>query len=76
MTTSSFVPTKPIEFHWYSAEEGGLLGSQKVVEKYVEDNIPVVAMYQIDMTGYVTPNKKEVIGISNDFVDPAYTVNL
>lgn len=64
-----FVPTRPVEFHWYSAEEGGLLGSQKIVRKYVEDGIKVAGMIQADMTGYKPPNKKEIVGIATDYVD-------
>ena len=27
-------------------------------------------MFQVDMTGYQPPHKKEVIGVATDFVDP------
>lgn len=30
MLKNEIVPVKPLEFHWYSAEEGGLLGSQAI----------------------------------------------
>ncbi|TPX64764.1 hypothetical protein SpCBS45565_g05661 [Spizellomyces sp. 'palustris'] len=63
------VPSRPVEFHWYSAEEGGLLGSQKVVRKYADDGVKVVGMIQVDMTGYKPPNKKEIVGIATDFID-------
>ncbi|KAJ3086253.1 Leucine aminopeptidase 1 [Quaeritorhiza haematococci] len=70
---NNIVPTRPLEFHWYSAEEGGLLGSQRVVAKYKQDGVKVAGMFQVDMTGYTPANKKEVIGISTDFVDPELT---
>src|SRR5690606_15141813 len=38
-----------LEFHWYSAEEGGLLGSQDVFRSYERDGRDVVAMLQQDM---------------------------
>jgi len=41
-----------LEFHWYSAEEGGLLGSIDVFSRYSSDNEVVVGMLQQDMTGY------------------------
>ncbi|KAJ3004941.1 Leucine aminopeptidase 1 [Thoreauomyces humboldtii] len=67
---SSTTPiNRPVEFHFYSAEEGGLLGSQKVVAQYVKERTPVVAMLQVDMTGYQPPNKKEVVGIATDNID-------
>ncbi|OJD33761.1 leucyl aminopeptidase [Diplodia corticola] len=41
-----------VEFHWYSGEEGGLLGSQAVFESYASDGRNVIAMLNFDMTGY------------------------
>lgn len=41
-----------LEFHWYSGEEAGLLGSQDIFEKYAADGEVVKAMLQQDMTGY------------------------
>ena len=41
-----------VEFHWYSAEEGGLLGSQAVFGAYAAAGRDVRAMLQQDMTGY------------------------
>ncbi|RLV96290.1 putative aminopeptidase [Spathaspora sp. JA1] len=47
-----FVPYNTLEFHWYSAEEGGLLGSIDVFSKYASQDEVVVGMLQQDMTGY------------------------
>jgi leucyl aminopeptidase len=63
-----------VEFHWYSGEESGLLGSMDVFWKYNRDGVDVRAMLQQDMTGYVqgTLNKgnPEAFGItSNPSVD-------
>jgi len=60
---------RPVEFHWYSAEEGGLLGSQKVAAAYLKNEIAVAGMMQVDMTGYVHPKSKPVVGIATDNVD-------
>ena len=37
-----------IEFHWYAAEEGGLLGSQDIAAAYEKAEKDVKAMLQID----------------------------
>lgn len=66
-----------IEFHWYSAEEGGLLGSQAIFKSYSQAGRHVKAMLQQDMTGYVhktlEAGKPEVVGVITDFVDPGLT---
>jgi leucyl aminopeptidase len=72
LVENGFSPERPVEFHWYSAEEGGLLGSQAVAKDYESDGIRVVAMLQEDMTGYIGVND-EVIGIVTDYVDPQLT---
>lgn len=66
-----------IEFHWYSAEEGGLLGSQAIFQEYEKQGRDVKAMLQQDMTGYVQKTldagKPESVGVIMDFVDPGLT---
>ncbi|KAJ5788444.1 hypothetical protein N7457_003434 [Penicillium paradoxum] len=66
-----------IEFHWYSAEEGGLLGSQAVYSKYKKDSRNVKAMLQQDMTGYVQgtldAGEQESVGVIIDYVDQGLT---
>jgi len=66
-----------LEFHWYSAEEGGLLGSQAIFSAYERQGRDVKAMLQQDMTGYVTKTldagKPESVGVIVDFVDPNLT---
>lgn len=42
-----FRPPRPVEFHWYSAEEGGLLGSQAVAQTYEKRKVDVLAMIQV-----------------------------
>ncbi|KAF9908971.1 Leucine aminopeptidase 1, partial [Lobosporangium transversale] len=41
-----FHPARPVEFHWYSAEEAGLLGSQAVAKSYEKKGVDVLAMIQ------------------------------
>ncbi|KAI8966983.1 hypothetical protein BDF20DRAFT_830349 [Mycotypha africana] len=67
-----FKPERPVEFHWYSGEEAGLLGSQAVAATYKSQGRRVVAMLQNDMTGYIG-NNGEVIGIVTDHVDGKLT---
>jgi len=66
-----------IEFHWYSAEEGGLLGSQAIFSAYEEIGRDVKAMLQQDMTGFVQKTldagEEERVGVITDFVDAGLT---
>ena len=66
-----------IEFHWYAAEEGGLLGSQAIFNQYKKDGRVVKAMLAQDMTGYIqgtlNAGKPESFGIIVDFVDAPLT---
>lgn len=69
--------TNTVEFHWYSAEEGGLLGSQAVFSKYKSEERDVKAMLQQDMTGYVQgtldAGLEEAVGVIVDYVDKGLT---
>ncbi|KAL8732050.1 MAG: hypothetical protein Q9166_003002 [cf. Caloplaca sp. 2 TL-2023] len=66
-----------IEFHFYSAEEGGLLGSQAIFSAYEKSGRDVKAMLQQDMTGYIhktiAAGEPESVGVITDFVDPGLT---
>ncbi|PWN51217.1 Zn-dependent exopeptidase [Violaceomyces palustris] len=66
---SGWQPESDVEWHWYSAEEGGLLGSQEVAASYEQANTKVYAMLQQDMTAFVKAGTEEVVGIVGDFVD-------
>lgn len=80
LTSSDIIAGKganTVEFHWYSAEEGGLLGSQAIFSEYEKTGRDVKAMLQQDMTGFVQgtldAGKKESVGVITDFVDPGLT---
>ncbi|KAF2858435.1 leucine aminopeptidase 2 [Piedraia hortae CBS 480.64] len=66
-----------IEFHWYSAEEGGLLGSSDVFKAYQSQGRDVKAMFQQDMTGYnqgtLDAGKPDSLGVITDYVDSGLT---
>ncbi len=56
-------PESDVELHWYSAEEGGLLGSQAVAQSYERANTKVNAMLQQDMTAFVKSGTTETVGL-------------
>lgn len=66
-----------IEFQWYSAEEGGLLGSQAIFSAYEKGGRDVRAMLQQDMTGFsqktLDAGEQESVGIITDYVDSGLT---
>lgn len=70
---SDFRPNRTVEFHWYSAEEAGLLGSQDVARDYRSRGVKVVAMSQFDMTAWVKKGTREEVGIITDFTNPKLT---
>ncbi|KAG8756534.1 Leucine aminopeptidase 1, partial [Serendipita sp. 396] len=69
LLATGFKPKNDIEFHWYSAEEGGLLGSQAVAAEYKRQNATVLAQIQFDMTAFVKKGTREEVGVITDFVD-------
>jgi bacterial leucyl aminopeptidase len=68
-----FPLSHPLEFHFYSAEELGMKGSQAISEVYQSENRPVVGMLQLDMTGYVNLSLGRKVGIVTDYTDPELT---
>ncbi|KAK9367232.1 hypothetical protein V1509DRAFT_627379 [Lipomyces kononenkoae] len=77
LVENGFAPNNTVEFHWYSAEEGGLLGSQAIFSEYAKRQINVGAMLQQDMTGFVKKTLDnglpESLGVITDFVHPELT---
>ncbi|KAI0712920.1 peptidase [Cerioporus squamosus] len=74
LIAAGWQPERAVEFHWYAAEEGGLLGSQAVARSYEERDVNVVGMSQFDMTAWIKRGTKEHVGIvADDFVDPDLT---
>jgi leucyl aminopeptidase len=66
---------KPIYFIWYSAEEMGLVGSDRVVADFEKKHIPVAAAMQLDMTGYAY-NNDPTMWLMTDYVDKNLTAFL
>jgi len=67
LAQSGFKPHRTIEFHAYSGEEGGLLGSQAIAKAYQSFGIVVESMLQLDMTMY-GKNETEPFGVVTDYV--------
>ncbi|KAJ7261268.1 peptidase [Mycena haematopus] len=47
---AGYIPTSPLEFHFYAAEECGLLGSQAIAAAYEAAGKDIKGMIQFDMT--------------------------
>ncbi|CAI6334677.1 unnamed protein product [Periconia digitata] len=66
-----------IEFHWYAAEEGGLLGSKDVWNSYKANGVDAKGLLQQDMTGYSQGNADaglpDTMGLIVDYVDEPLT---
>ncbi|KAI0355833.1 peptidase [Trametes cingulata] len=73
LIAAGFRPERTVEFHWYSGEEGGLLGSQAVAQDYEQRDVNVIAMSQYDMTAWVKRGTPEQVGIVTDYTDPTLT---
>lgn len=75
IASGEYTPHNTLEFHYYSAEEGGLLGSIDVFSRYLARNETVVGMLQQDMTGYTAGTLDEGVephfGLINDYTSSA-----
>ncbi|KAL2271426.1 hypothetical protein VTJ83DRAFT_797 [Remersonia thermophila] len=66
LANAKFTPKNTLEFHFYSGEEGGLLGSAAVFSNYKSARKSVLAFLNQDMAGY-SPSGK--LTIYTDYVD-------
>ncbi|TFB02637.1 Leucine aminopeptidase 1 [Trichoderma ghanense] len=74
LAESGFIPSNgPVEFHWYAAEEGGLLGSQAVARYKKESGARIGAMMEFDMTAFIAKNATESIGFIETEADAPLT---
>lgn len=64
--------TRPLDFIFFAAEEGGLLGSQNVVRHYQDYGI-AAAVLHIDMDGFMKRGSLESIGVLMDNTNPKLT---
>ncbi|KAF0682426.1 Aste57867_25439 [Aphanomyces stellatus] len=75
LATPEWVPTRPIEYHFYSAEETGLQGSTQIALQYAREKVDVYAMLQYDMTGWNRGGTK-VISFTDDYTTLPLTLLL
>eukprot|EP01059_Diplonema_ambulator_P015426 TRINITY_DN26554_c0_g1_i1.p2 TRINITY_DN26554_c0_g1~~TRINITY_DN26554_c0_g1_i1.p2 ORF type:complete len:362 (+),score=121.37 TRINITY_DN26554_c0_g1_i1:55-1140(+) len=68
LIANGFKPARTVEFHAYAAEEVGLRGSQEIAQHYKAIGRNVVAMVQLDCTGY-TASGDASISIIQDNTD-------
>ncbi|KAL7944982.1 hypothetical protein V8C42DRAFT_324235 [Trichoderma barbatum] len=74
LAESGFIPINgPVEFHWYAAEEGGLLGSQAIARYKKESGARIGAMMEFDMTAFIARNATESIGFIETEADAPLT---
>lgn len=64
---SGYQPDRTLEFISYAGEELGLLGSQDIAKKYVQDKTAVTAVLQLDMTMY--PDSTKSMTLMRDYTD-------
>ncbi len=60
---------RPVYIIWYAAEEQGLVGSQQVVQHFLNQKIAVYAAMQFDMTGYRHDEKDKTMWVFRDYTD-------
>ncbi|KAK1760259.1 hypothetical protein QBC47DRAFT_312598 [Echria macrotheca] len=70
LSSTKFSPKNTLEFHFYSGEEGGLLGSAAVFSSYKSSAKPILAVLNQDMAGY-SPSGK--LAVYTDYVDSSLT---
>ncbi|MCJ1412770.1 hypothetical protein MMC19_006868 [Ptychographa xylographoides] len=74
LAEGGFIPKNgPVEFHWYAAEEAGLLGSQAIARYKKEQGAYIGAMMEFDMTAFLARNKTEEIAFISTSADDALT---
>ncbi|KUI64257.1 Leucine aminopeptidase 1 [Cytospora mali] len=74
LATSGYIPKDgPVEFHWYAAEEGGLLGSQAIAAYKKAEGAKIGSMMEFDMTAFIGRNATESIGFIKTNADPPLT---
>lgn len=66
LAESGLKPNNTIEFHWYAAEEGGMLGSQDIWSVYKAARKNVVGYLNQDMAGH---SPSGVPAVYEDYVD-------
>ncbi|RHZ13959.1 hypothetical protein DYB37_013638 [Aphanomyces astaci] len=69
LATPEWTPIRPVEFHWYAAEEVGLEGSKAIAAEYAKADTAVYDQLKQDMTGYVAPGTTPIVNLISDFTN-------
>ncbi|CAL8109374.1 unnamed protein product [Orchesella dallaii] len=72
IVANGIIPNRTVEFHFYSGEERGLLGSLDIAQRYREANVSVAGMINFDVVGYYVDGQDD-IAIVTDYVDNELT---
>ncbi|KAF7353707.1 Peptide hydrolase [Mycena venus] len=70
---AGYIPTSPLEFHFYAAEECGLLGSQAIAAAYESAGKEIKGMIQFDMTAWIKAGSREEMAVISSSSDAALT---
>ncbi|KAJ6546951.1 peptidase [Mycena capillaripes] len=70
---AGYIPTSPLEFHFYAAEECGLLGSQAIAAAYESAGKEIKGMIQFDMTAWVKAGSREEMAVMTSSADAELT---
>ncbi|KAJ7460925.1 peptidase [Mycena galericulata] len=70
---AGYIPTSPLEFHFYAAEECGLLGSQAIAAAYESSGKEIKGMLQFDMTAWIKYGSREEMGVVTSSSDDDLT---
>jgi len=75
LINTGFRPQRPVEFHWYSGEEAGNLGSQDVAASYEKKGVEVIAMIQVLLLlyGYLMDLNKQYLCDAIDLAELTLT---
>lgn len=65
LAAANYAPKNTLEFHFYSGEEGGLLGARAIMQDYMKRGVRVLALMNQDMTAY-SPNHN--IAVNTDYL--------
>ncbi|ODV91028.1 hypothetical protein CANCADRAFT_25494 [Tortispora caseinolytica NRRL Y-17796] len=65
-----FKPNRNIEFHFYSAEESGLKGSQQIFQHYSRTHKNIISMVQFDTIGIPNPHLAPHMAVVTDNASP------
>jgi len=71
MIQTGFKPDRTLMFMTYAGEEVGLLGSQDIANRFRNEKKAVVAVMQLDMTGF--PGAGDQVVFMTDYVSPELT---